>query len=158
MLRLCIRGARDVPCNAACSVPPPLPHPGAVHRWALVPACCLLHGCITGDVPLLSSGEANFKYHKHNSTLKGPLPASTSAPREGAAGGSGQLARGTPMWGRAPLSGDPHSLTPHLLLPAHHSPHLLTYSQVASNNYLSLTYLLILITYLPTRRWRATTT
>ena len=75
MLRLCIRGARDVPCNAACSVPPPLPHPGAVHRWALVPACCLLHGCITGDVPLLSSGEANFKYHKHNSTLKGPMSA-----------------------------------------------------------------------------------
>ena len=35
-------------------------------RWALVPACCLLHGCITGDVPLLSSGEANFKYHKHH--------------------------------------------------------------------------------------------
>ena len=41
----------------------------------LVPACCLLHGCITGDVPLLSSGEANFKYHKHNSTLKRSLSA-----------------------------------------------------------------------------------
>ena len=94
----------------------PCPHPYptlARYRWALVPACCLLHGCITGDVPLLSSGEANFKYHKHNSTQKGPLPASTSAPREGAAGGSGQLARGTAMWGRAPLSGDPHSLTRH---------------------------------------------
>lgn len=47
----------------------------ARYRWALVPACCLLHGCVTGDVPLLSSGEANFKYHKHNSTLKRPLSA-----------------------------------------------------------------------------------
>ena len=103
---------------ATCLVMPhaPCPHPYptlARYRWVLVPACCLLHGCITGDVPLLSSGEANFKYHKHNSTQKGPLPASTSAPRECAAGGSGQLARGTAMWGRAPLSGDPHSLTRH---------------------------------------------
>ena len=67
MLRLlCIRGARDVPCHAACSGRPH-PYPTlARYRWALVPACCLLHGCITGDVPLLSSGEANFKYHKHH--------------------------------------------------------------------------------------------
>jgi hypothetical protein len=76
MLRLlCIRGARDVPCHAACSGRPH-PYPTlARYRWALVPACCLLHGCITGDVPLLSSGEANFKYHKHNSTLKRSLSA-----------------------------------------------------------------------------------
>ena len=47
MLRLCIRGARDVPCNAACSVPPPLPHPGAVQvgaRPRVLPAAWLHHG------------------------------------------------------------------------------------------------------------------
>ena len=47
MLRLCIRGARDVPCNAACSVPPPLPHPGAVQvgaRPGVLPAARLHHG------------------------------------------------------------------------------------------------------------------
>ena len=47
MLRLCIRGARDVPCNAACSVPPPLPHPGAVQvgaRPRVLPAARLHHG------------------------------------------------------------------------------------------------------------------
>ena len=43
-------------------------------RWALVPAVCLLYGCLTGDVPLLSSGEANFKYHKHESIVT-PLPS-----------------------------------------------------------------------------------
>ena len=99
MLRLlCIRGARDVPCHAACSGRPH-PYPTlARYRWALVPACCLLHGCITGDVPLLSSGEANFKYHKHNNTLKETLSAvpNVCAP-EGAPSGSGQLARRS--WG-----------------------------------------------------------
>ena len=47
MLRLCIRGARDVSCNAACSVPPPLPHPGAVQvgaRPRVLPAAWLHHG------------------------------------------------------------------------------------------------------------------
>ena len=47
MLRLCIRGARDVPCNAACSASPPLPYPGAVQvgaRPRVLPAARLHHG------------------------------------------------------------------------------------------------------------------
>ena len=53
MLRLCIRGARDVPCNAACSVPPPLPHPGAVQvgaRPGVLPAARLHHGRRTASL------------------------------------------------------------------------------------------------------------
>ena len=47
MLRLCIRGARDVSCNVACSVSPPLPRPGAVQvgaRPGVLPAARLHHG------------------------------------------------------------------------------------------------------------------
>ena len=68
-----------------------MPHVPWHHRWALIPACCLLHGCLTGDVPLLSSGEANFKYHKHDSTVKVPfstLPDVAPAPPQGALGSS----------------------------------------------------------------------
>ena len=46
-MRLCIRGARDVPCNAACSASPPLPYPGAVQvgaRPRVLPAARLHHG------------------------------------------------------------------------------------------------------------------
>ena len=53
MLRLCIRGAGDVPCNAACSVPPPLPHPGAVQvgaRPGVLPAARLHHGRRTASL------------------------------------------------------------------------------------------------------------
>ena len=76
--RLCCGCAYGVLATYLVMPHAPRPHPYptlARYRWALVPACCLLHGCITGDVPLLSSGEANFKYHKHNSTLKRPLSA-----------------------------------------------------------------------------------
>ena len=127
MLRLCIRGARDVPCNAACSASPPLPHPGAVQvgaRPRVLPAAWLHHGRRTAA--LVGRGKLQIPQAQQHAK-RAPVGASTSAPPEGAAGGSGQLARGTPMWGRAPLSGDPHSLTRHLLLLAHHTLTILTY-------------------------------
>ena len=123
MWRPCIRSARDIPRHTARTASLPWHR-----RWALVPACCLLHGCITGDVPLLSSGEANFKYHKHNNTLKETLSAvpNASAPLRARLVALGSWL-GTPrgsFWAtRLPLSDDPHSLT--LLLPL--LTHLLTY-------------------------------
>ena len=121
---------------ATCLVMPhaPCPHPYptlARYRWVLVPACCLLHGCIMGDVPLLSSGEANFKYHKHNSTLKGPL----SGHRRLRLLRARLVALGD--WLGVLLCGDErlyraihtHSLATYFYLLTTHSPYLLTYSQ-----------------------------
>ena len=135
MLRLCIRGARDVPCNAACSVPPPLPHPGAVQvgaRPRVLPAARLHHGRRTaslvgrGKLQIPQAQQHAKRAHVGRHRRLRLVRARLAALGNYWATGSGYSYVGTSAF----IGRYPHSLTRHLLLVAHHThPYLLTYSQ-----------------------------